>query len=389
MRKLATKILASALVIALLAPLKLIAQPVATPVDAAQALNIKVSGASAFVFQGTSKDNVWNPDDGSNTVVYVFDLRLKKSFENNGKVVVRFKGGRGHGLSQTVRTYANVNAVSDSTFNGELELAKVTELYYQQSCLNDKLTVSFGKLDFTSYFTGNRYSKDKNTQFITSIFSGDKIIEAPPERVALNLRYALCDKFDLSYAYSATRTEHVDADGLNAVQLTYKPSKKSNYKAYLWENNGGSYSCKNINKQSGNYGFGISADHEVNKIVGVFGRFSCKDSSVTTLNKAGDREIKPTLSWDLGLQVEGSAWSRKSDATGFAIGQMYGSSEFRNFDANYKNGAETEFELYYRIGVNRHLGITPAIQYFINPRGGNAPLSTNVFIAGIRTRFDF
>jgi hypothetical protein len=346
MRKLTAKILISILVLAMLVPSEIFAQPVAKPIDVAQALNIKVSGGGTFVFQGTSKDNVGKPEDGSNTAVYVFDLRLEKILENNGKVVVRFKGGKGYGLSQTVRTYANVNAVSDPTFNGELELAKVTELYYQQPCLNDKLIVSFGKLDFTSYFTGNRYSKDKNAQFITSIFSGDKILEAPPQRVALNLFYALSEMFDLTYGYYTTRTEHVDADGLNAVQIAYKPSQKGNYKLYLWENNSVRYSCKDINKKSGSYGLGISADQEISKFVGAFGRFSCKDPSVTTIDRSGKREIKPTLSWDLGLQIEGSAWARKSDAVGFAIGQMYGSSEFQKFDANYKNGHETEFELY-------------------------------------------
>jgi hypothetical protein len=100
-------------------------------------------------------------------------------------------------LSKTVQTYANVNAVSDPTFVGELEPLKVTDLYYKQS----KLTVSFGKLNFSSYFTGNRYSKDKKAQFITSIFSGDKIIEATLQRVVLSLCYALSDKFDLSYGY--------------------------------------------------------------------------------------------------------------------------------------------------------------------------------------------
>jgi hypothetical protein len=161
MRKFTAKILVSAFVLTLLASLEAFAQTtVPTPhVDIAQALNIKISGGATFVFQGTSKDNVGKPNDGSNTVVYVGDLKLEKILENNGKVVVCFKGGKGNGLSKTVQTYANVNAVSDLTFVGELAPAKVTDLYYQQSCLNDKLTVSFGKLNFTSFFKCSVYHK--------------------------------------------------------------------------------------------------------------------------------------------------------------------------------------------------------------------------------------
>ena len=396
MRKFTAKILVSAFILTFFASLEAFAQPAApTPhVDIAQALNIKISGGATFVFQGTSKDNVGKPNDGSSTIVYVGDLKLEKILENNGIVVVCLNGGKGDGLSKTVQTYANVNAVSDPTFVGELEPLKVTDLYYKQSCFNDKLTVSFGKLNFSSYFQGNRYSKDKKAQFITSIFSGDKIIEAPPQRVALSLCYALSDKFDLSYGYFTTKVEHIDADGVNAVQVAYKPSKKGNYKVYVWENNSVHYSCKNLDKKSGTYGFGISADQEVCKNVGVFGRVSFKDPSVATVKKSteavkpSDIEIKPTLSWDIGLEIDGSLWSRKNDALGFAIGQMYGSSDYK-VKQGYMNGAETEFELYYRIGINKHLGITPAIQYFINPRGGNSELSNNVLVAGIRTRFDF
>jgi hypothetical protein len=401
MKKLTLKILAFIL-INILVPLELTAQPaqliatqtLSAPVDAAQGLNIKVSGGGTFVFQGTSKDNVGDPDDGLYTVVYVFDLKLEKTLENNAKVVACFKGGRGDGLSKNVYTYANVNAVSDPTFNGELELTKVTQLYYQQLCLDNKLIVSFGKLDFSAYFTGNRYSKDKNAQFITSIFIGDKIIEAPPQRIALNLCYALSDKFDLSYGYYTTQLERIDAYGVNALQVNYKPSKEGNYELYIWGNNSVHYSCKNLNKKSGTCGFGISSDHEISKNIGVFGRFSFKDPTVVIVKKStsavqvSDIDAKPTLSWDAGIQIDGSLWSRKSDALGFAVGQMYGSSDYK-VKPGYKNGSETEIELYYKARVNKYLSLTPAMQYFIKPRGGNVENSNNVFVIGIRTRFDF
>jgi carbohydrate-selective porin OprB len=389
MRKVTAKILALPL-LALISPSQIFAQTIAKPIDIVQALNIKISGGGTFVFQGTPKDNVGKSEDGSNTAVYVFDLRLEKILENNGKVVVRFKGGNGNGLSKNVKTYANVNAVTDPTFNGELERAKVTDLYYQQLCLDNKLTISFGKLDFTSNFTGNRYSKDKNVQFITSIFSGDKILEAPAHRVALNLSYVLSNIFDLSYGYYSTKTEHIDSDGINALQITYKPLKKGNYKLYIWENNTLHYSCKDLSKKSGTYGFGISADHELSKLIGVFGRLSWKDPSVTKYDTKNNKYIiTPTLSWDLGLQIQCCAWSKGCDTIGFAVGQMYDLHNYSNINTTYKNGAETEFEFYYRIDVNKHLGITPAVQYFINPSGGNVDLTNNVFIAGVRTRFDF
>jgi hypothetical protein len=46
--------------------------------------------------------------------------------------------------------------------------------------LNDKLAIAFGKLNFNSFFTSNKYFDDSNSKFITSLFSKDKIVEASP-----------------------------------------------------------------------------------------------------------------------------------------------------------------------------------------------------------------
>jgi carbohydrate-selective porin OprB len=398
MKKFTAQILTLALTIALIVPsVFATALQNVTPVSLSQALDIKVSGGGTFVLQGTSKDTVGKSDDGSNTAVYVFDLRLEKLFDNNGKMAARFKGGRGLGLNKTVQTYAVVNSVADHSLDSAANtLAKITELFYQQSFFNDKLTANFGKLDFGAYFAENKYSKDKSSQFITSIFTADKIVEAPPQHVALRFKYNLTDKVDLSYAYFTTDIDHIDADGFSVIQAAYKPSKAENYLVYAWTNNKNHYSCKNLANKSGVYGFGLSADHELSDNLGIFGRVAYKDSSVTTLKDptgyavSSNLKLPLSLSWDAGVQVKGSYWSRSNDAAGFAIGQMYGSPDYQKYvDSNYKDGAETELELYYKFWVNKYLTISPAVQYFINPRGGNADNKGDVFVCGIRTRMSF
>ncbi|MDR2251545.1 MAG: carbohydrate porin, partial [Endomicrobium sp.] len=60
----------------------------------------------------------------------------------------------------------------------------------------------------------------------------------------------------------------------------------------------------------------------------------------------------------------------------------------------YKDGAETQFEVYYKFTINNYIALTPAFQYFANPRGGNVLTGTsnadkNVLVYGIRTAFSF
>jgi carbohydrate-selective porin OprB len=362
----------------------------------AEQFGLKVKCGGTFVLQDTPKENIQNDVEGASAGVYLFDLTLEKNFEHNGKVLVKFEGGRGKGLNDKVQTYAGVNAVADPSLNDAADtLAKVTKLYYQQSIFDDKLTIDFGKLSFGSFFADNKYSGDCDCQFITSIFSGDKIIETPPQRLALALTYNIIEKFKITYAYFSTDIDHIDSTGVNVAQLTYSPCKCCNLLAYVWGNNKNHYSLKDINKKSGVYGFGISADHAVSENVGVFGRVSYKDSSVSVL-KSTSSEITPTqltqplsMSWDAGVQFSGNIWSRPTDTTGFAIGQMYGSKDYKEVDSNYKDGAETEMELYYNFGINKNFAITPAVQYFIDPKGGNALVKDNIVVAGVRTRMSF
>ena len=87
---------------------------------------------------------------------------------------------------------------------------------------------------------------------------------------------------------------------------------------------------------------------------------------------------------------------------GVAVGQIYGSSDAKgviiDYNSNsgtYKDGAETQFEIYYKFTINNYIALTPAFQYFVNPRGGNVLTTAtsnadkNVFVYGIRTAFSF
>jgi hypothetical protein len=373
---------------------------------------IKTDASGIVIMQGTPKVN-----DGKNkelsSASYLFDLKLTKEFEN-GKVVTHFKGGNGNGLeldgtgSNGVNTYGQVNANADPTFVGGIELAKVVELYYEQKVLilEKELTVDFGKLNFWEFFSNNDFAEDDSSQFITGTFCGDKTIDSVPQQPAVRLNYALNCKLDLSYAYFTTDLNHIDTNGINIAQLNFKPIRGGNYRLYVWGNNSMYYKFSDSSSQSNTYGFGISASQALNDDFGIFTRCGYKNPSVGNYarDENDDKELKIfklpiSTMWSIGVQIKGSKWSRKNDVVGVAIGQIYGSSggkgiikEYNN--GNYKDAAETQFEVYYKFTINSHIALTSAFQYFANPRGGNVLTGVqnadkNVLVYGIRTTFKF
>jgi hypothetical protein len=374
-----------------------------------QSLGIRTDVGGTVIMQSTPKAND-GTDKGLSSASYLFDVKLTKDFEENGKVVARFKGGRGTGLeldgrgNNGVNTYGQVNANADPTLDSAANtLAKVVELYYQQTILNDKLTVDFGKLNFGAFFADNNFAGDDNSQFLTGSFAMDKTIDSVPQRPALRLNYALFDKIDVSYAYFTTDLDHFDASGINIAQFNFKPFENGNYRLYIWGNNSIHYEF-NVDKKksgtSGTYGFGVSADQAIDDDFGVFARFGYKNHAAELKDSKTDTYALPlSLMWSAGAQFKGSKWSREDDVLGIAIGQIYGSSDGKRSITEYNNkiykdGAETQFEVYYKLTLNKYIALTPSLQYFANPRGGNVLADVlnadkNVFVYGIRTAFNF
>jgi hypothetical protein len=367
----------------------------------AEQLGIQVIGGGTIVMQGTPRIikeiAVLDKKSTKHSATYSLSLKLIKEFENNGKILIRFKAGRGLGLDskegggENLFTYAQLNSNVDPTLNDKGNtLIKISELFYQQSFIDNKLTVNFGKLD-SGPFAENKYAKDKTSQFITGIFTTDKTLNAMPQNLALRLNYAILDVLDIAYAYSVKDINHIGNGGFNIIQATYKPFENGNYRAYIWTDNKNHHSYKNKQKSSGTYGLGISLDQKINKIFAVFCRFGYKNPSVGIKNASSGFELPLSMTWSIGTEIKETKSSNDQNVFGFAIGQIYGSSNLKKYGSSnlkkYKSTPETAIELYYKIKLNNHIAITPSVQYILNPKGGNLP-SNNILIYGIRTQFD-
>jgi hypothetical protein len=368
-------------------------------------LGFKISGGASFIFQATPKLNSMKErSESANNATYSFDLIFEKNFKNDGKVVLNFAGGDGSGLrgENKLNTYSEINADVDKTVDskGGYVQSKITKLFFEKPFLDNRLVVTFGKIGFFSYFADNKYAGDENKQFITDVFVKDPLIETPGQHIALRLSYIASKRVNIDYAYYATNVDRFDAKGVNVLQTAYRAFKNGTYRVYIWTNNKEHYSFSS-RKKSGTYGIGLSADQMINEKIGIFARLGYKNPSVGTkkiTDKAlGENDFEfnlPTsLMWSVGGQLKDPCRLRRNDVMGVAIGQIYGSSKVKYInlgtDSNYKDGAETQMELYYNFVANKYIILTPILQYLIKPQGGNAKINDNILVYGIKTHFDF
>ncbi|MDR0911895.1 MAG: carbohydrate porin [Methanobrevibacter sp.] len=262
---------------------------------------------------------------------------------------------------------------------------------------NNRVIFTIGKIGFFSYFAKNYYTGNVTNQFITEIFSKDKLINIPKDTYAIRINYLLSKKLNFEYAYY-TSIYNFNLNGLNAFQVTYIDSN-TNYRLYSWVNDYNKhlfYYCKH-DKCHTLYGGGISIDKSVNENFGLFCKCCFKNPNILLLCSNKKQLIfQPNFSflWSIGSQVTGILPYRKKDIFGLAIGQSYANNMFQKHKQENKtvfnnnilkqintNYSETQIELYYNFKLNNYIHISPIIQYSTN--------NTSSFVYVIRTRIIF
>ena len=372
--------------------------------DAASAAGINISGGATIVLQGTDKAHD-DSDKGSIDASYSYDLELSKEFDNDSSIFVHIEGSAGEGLNSKLRLLSALNGDSGSTES----FLEITELWYEKSLLDKKLTLTFGKLDPAGYFDANEAANDETEQFLAGMFVNNAAVALPDPTLGLRATYAPIECLELSYAYFAQNEEwsHIDTNGFNIIEATYKLSETGNYRLLYWSNAGGTIDVKN-GERAQDYGIGFSADQAINEKVILFARFGYRPDTTDTVefgeNDSGYpfvESISPQTSWSFGALVKGALWERENDAAGIAVGQNIISKDLAKFIDNElsspeetSSDSETQVELYYKFAINDNIALTPVLQYVSKPFAGNVTNSDlkpidSTFTFGIRTQISF
>jgi len=273
----------------------------------------------------------------------------------------------------------------------------VKQLFYEGPFFNENLLITIGKIDFTGVFDKNAYADDEITQFLNASLVDNPTIPFPQYSLGAILTwningnwYIMAGAADAQadsretgfrtafhkedyffYALETGVTAELDSDngampGAYRLGLWNDPQPKAN-----------SDSAKNYRDDVGIYTscdqmlYKENPDPQDSQGIGAFFRYGYAPSKTNDV----------TNFFSFGFQYQGLFDGRDDDilGVGFARGFFCDSA-----DATYSNDYENVFELYYNAQVTELFNVSPAVQYIINPGGGNA--SRDTIVLGVRVQ---
>ncbi|MCK9432448.1 MAG: carbohydrate porin [Candidatus Omnitrophica bacterium] len=359
---------------------------------------LELGAGGTVILQGADNTNYRDGDTQKASradASYSADVTLSKEFkEIGGRAFIHLEAGQGSGLEDNLTLYSNVNRDSGDS-EAKVEL---TEFWYEQDLFNGKSALTFGKLDPTAYFDQNEIANDETTQFLSWIFRNSPALEFPDNGAGVRFAWMPAEWLELGYGlFDGTGSWEDVGDSLfNIGQVHFKTNflnLPGNYRFYAWNSNADHTKWLDSEKtKESAYGFGLSFDQKVNEIVTLFARYGWQNPEVYNpeITAADGSNYSLEQSWSAGFQVEGKPWGRENDAFGMAVGQVMPSDDYKNANSGFQAKAEGHLEAYYRIYVNKHLSVSPDIQYIWNPFGKDIPGNTSgIFVGGLRAQVDF
>jgi high affinity Mn2+ porin len=267
-------------------------------------------------------------------------------------------------------------------------------------CRSTRITFTVGKFSLVDMFDDNTYSHDARTQFLnwsimddgawdfaadTQGYTEGFAIEAVKTRWSLRYAGALMPKhangmamdLNVDNAHSdnlefAHRHELDSHAGALRVMAYINHAHMGNYRTTL-ETPAYDMDITKSRTYSRKYGFGINAEQEIAKGIGVFFRGGWNDGHTETFVFT---EIDRTASG--GVSIKGDRWGRKGDTLGIAFVANGISKDHREYltaggvgfiigDGKLNYGKEEILEAYYSVAMGKGIFISPDFQFVAHP----------------------
>ncbi|MEA2109932.1 MAG: carbohydrate porin [Pseudomonadota bacterium] len=272
--------------------------------------------------------------------------------------------------------------------NDDDETAHVTEAWYEQSLLEDKLSFTFGKIDLTNYFDASEVANDETTQFLSTGFVNNLAVEFPDNGPGARVSASPSKLVDISFGWMAVDQDDGESSwddigrGSFAIgEIDFKPvlaGLSGNYRLFAWYMNADHGEWDGSDDDEEGSGFGLSLDQQlIPELLTVFARAAWQDEDIYEIE----------AHYSTGLQLAGRFWNRTDDVVGLAYGFAKISSEYEDYNTENSDDDEHHLELYYRLVFNGHFALTADYQWINNPAGNSDADNASVF--GLRTQIDF
>ncbi|HRX85118.1 MAG TPA: carbohydrate porin [Phycisphaerae bacterium] len=342
---------------------------------------------------------------GSYDLEFGFDLGAMGVIPG-GRVYVLAEGSWLDGLSDggDVGDYFGVNGDA-----GGDRAVDVTELWYEQSFFDARLTVTFGKIDLSAYFETNAYANDETYQFLNNALINSGNVPFPENGLGIALLATPCAWFYFGAGLADAEADaretglntafHGADDFFSVYEVGFTPSwdlgrgeLPGSYRVGMWYDprskerffNDLGGRRRHVPSRRDDVGFYLSLDQTVYvenpkevgdaQGLGVFLRYSFAHDDVNEIDHF----------WSAGGQYQGLLPTRDADVLGLGIAQGHFSNRIGL--TGDEPSRETVIELYYNAEVLPWLHVTPDFQWIVNPGGEGV---TDAFVAGLRWQMAF
>ncbi|MBE0426107.1 MAG: carbohydrate porin [Nitrospirae bacterium] len=185
------------------------------------------------------------------------------------------------------------------------------------------LVITGGIIDATAYIDDNKFANCECDQFMNEVFVNHRNVNLPSYDLGGVIEF---DISDISIRGLVMNTKYEsDKDTFKnynyyALQIGYAVDTrlgKGNYRVYGFMTNK-KFQCWDGEDEDSLKGFGISADQELGKIIGVFARAGWQnDKAIIDHDKL----------YSAGVNINGQLWGRQDDEIGVAFAYLDGACE--------------------------------------------------------------
>jgi porin len=335
-----------------------------------------------------------------------YDLELTVDFEKllgwkGLSAYVLTEGSWSDGLSASaIGDFFGVNG--DAAGDRSID---VTQLWFQQSLLEDKVQIRLGKLDLTGgfechgcpvTFDGNSFANDETGQFLNSALINNPTIPFPEAGLGLvvyvqptehwyagaGIADAQADARETGFATAFGKEDDffsIFETGVTPEIASARGPLQGAYRVGFWYDPQRKARLDGMGNRRDDLGLYVSADQvvlrenaESDQGLGLFCRLGWVDSEL--------HDIKSF--WSVGGQYKGLLKGRDEDVlgVGFAQGRTTHSALL------YTDRHETVMEVYYNVQVAPWLSVSPSIQYIWNPGCAGAG---EALVSGVRLQMLF
>ncbi len=330
-----------------------------------------------------------------------FDME-KLAGLSGGLLYALAEGSWTEGLDES--SIGSVMGVNDDA--GGNRSIDLTELWYQQNLLGDRLRIRAGKIDLTggfecrgsaAAFDGSAYANDETTQFLNGGLVNNASIPFPDNGLGIATYFEPAEGF---YLAAGAADAAADARETGFRTAFHGPSDffyifetgvvhhhpcpcgpmPGAYRVGLWYDPQPKERFANGRTKTDDVGFYVSLDQKVYKEcadddqgLGLFTRYGYADGDVNEIQ----------CFWSAGAEYVGLVPGRDEDVAGmgFAIARLSADNSETVEDR------EAVMELYYSLRLTGWLAVTPSLQYVWNPGGVNG--TGDACVLGLRLQAAF